>query len=275
MISARVLRTSALMSCLVAAAVLQLRPSAAQDAPHRVILQQCEKKLARDGLQELLASGGLAKGGVGGSLAVGSYKAYKLSNTLQQKDVRAFLTEHGLRDPSTIRKFAPIIKTLVRGKYFRRSALMGIVVGGVVFFTEASHALTPSSSEPHAPKIASDEKVAQLTELVKREFGSKDKLALWFAEFSIARYDGDRSGDFIVFFTLQTCSDERNATVTPTRIEEAKQPDPATKACLLEHTMLECLFGQRQVIDTLKNVLSPIRVENDEISWDMNEFDGD
>jgi hypothetical protein len=146
--------------------------------------------------------------------------------------------------------------------------------------------------------------------MVRREFGSKDKLAISIAGFSIARYEAD--GDNIVFSTLQTCSDEKDpppagvrdlAEIIARALEAAclhsknvqeclfaqrKKVDKGVDnvrlqafdralqvVCLHTKTVLECLFEQRKVVDTLHRVLSPITVENDEISWDRSAFEGD
>ena len=37
----------------------------------------------------------------------------------------------------------------------------------------------------------------------------------------------------------------------------------------------ECLFEQEPTKNTLKNILSQISVNNDEISWDPRKFEGD
>jgi hypothetical protein len=132
MLSGRLVKISALILGLGSAAVTELRPSAAEDtsraAGDRIMLHQCEKELGRHALEEFLRSGVVE----GGTILAGSYKGYKLSNTLKQKDVASFLREHGVRDPITIRKVAPRIKFAVTGKIFRGVAVVGMVFGGVM-----------------------------------------------------------------------------------------------------------------------------------------------
>jgi hypothetical protein len=287
---------------LVSVAVLLLMSEVANAGPAEPprpasdkTLRQCEKELARDGLQQLVASG-LVKV-EGGALTGGSYKAYKLSNTLQQKDVEKFLKEHGL--PKAIRTtFAPHIKSLVRGKVFRGGSLVGILVGGAMMIVlgpndqaQASTSVGPSvgrqdvvpprfsdedfgpledSSAPHPTDEATDRAIiapmVQLGEseefenMIRREFGSKDWLALWFADRSIAKFNGEQGG-VIVFSTLQTCSDEDH----PNEVFQ--------KICKFEPSAVECLLKQERVRDTLKNMLSRITISNDHISWDASKFE--
>jgi hypothetical protein len=89
-------------------------------------LAACEKELGRKFFKFLLNSGVVK----GGSVAALSYKGFKLSNSLEQKDVTRFLKEHGLSNPKTLRKIGRPVKSFVRGKPFRGGALAGVIVGG-------------------------------------------------------------------------------------------------------------------------------------------------
>jgi hypothetical protein len=302
MFSGQALKISTVISCLSAAVILDLQTAAAQSVPQPAgdrILHQCEKELARDGLRELAKS--LLKGG---TIAGGSYKAYKLSNTVEQKDVVQFLKEHGLRDwKKTIRTVAPRIKSIVTGKVFRGGSVVGMVVGGAMVFlswnkpaeastTVGSPGRTAHSDEDFGPydsasqptdKTANPVITAPMVQLgnsqrerfedsantIKREFGDKYWLAIWFADYSIAKYN-EAGGHVIIYSRLQTCSDEKKA--NPERVQSAAS---ALQVCLLERTMPVCLFEQEPVKNTLKNILSQISINNDEISWDPRKFEGD
>lgn len=290
MFSGRAVKMGVLISCLSTAAVLSVQTSPAQNVPRPAsdkTLRQCEKELARDELQELVASGlvikdgtdtasGPVKGGTNTGLVTGgavtgvSYKAYKLSNTLQRKDVENFLMEHGLR---AIRTFAPRIKYLVRGKVFRGIALVGILIGGAMMSHEGQAQSHPTEA-PHPTDEASDRAIIapmvqlgesererlELMNMIRREFGSKDWLALWFAARSIAKFNGEQ-GEVIVFSRLQNCTDEDHPNAV------------FPKICNSEPSAVECLLKQERVRDTLKNMLSPITISNDHISWDASKFE--
>jgi hypothetical protein len=319
MFSGQALKISTLISCLSAAVILDLQTAAAQRVPQPagdIILHKCEKELARDGLREFIASG-LA---TGGTIAGVSYKAYKLSNTVKQKDVVQFLTKHGL-PWNTVRTLAPRIKSIVTGKVFRGGSLAGILVGGAMVVLgwnehakasttvgssdrtsapEYSHEdfssdrtsateysdedLGPRASQPSdktadaviiaPPKVQSSksqrERFEDFDNTIKREFGEKYTLAIWFAANSIAKYNEAGGDDVIIYSRLQTCSDEKEA--NPERVQSAAS---ALQVCLLKRTMLECLFEQEPVKNTLKNILSQISINNGDISWDARKFEGD
>lgn len=95
-------------------------------------LAACEKELGRVFFKFLFGSGVLK----GGSVAALNYKGFKLSNSLEQKDVTRFLKEHGLSNPKTIRNVSRPVTSFVRGKTFRRGSLAGVVVGGVMVAAE-------------------------------------------------------------------------------------------------------------------------------------------
>jgi hypothetical protein len=90
-------------------------------------LSACEKDIGHDVFSRLVQSGYVK----GGTIAGLSYKGFKLSNSLEQKDVKAFLKLHSFTNPATIRTLAPRIKAFVRGKWFRGGTVAGIVAGGV------------------------------------------------------------------------------------------------------------------------------------------------
>jgi hypothetical protein len=104
---------------------------------------------------------------------------------------------------------------------------------------------------------------------LKREFGNKSELALLFAHFSFAQYEGKLPGEVVVISELEACSDEKN----PALVRYPTELTPEYLCPLMGNTPLECLLAQGPVRDTLKNVLAPVTVELDEISWDMRHFE--
>jgi len=291
-----------IISCLSAAVILDFQMAAAQSVPQPagdIILHQCEKKLARDELKELLKGETIASDRslsratvrvdeiearlkellTGSGIAGVSYKAFKVSNVIHKMDVGQFLEEHSVRNPNTIRKWVPRIRFIVGSKGARVVALVGMLVGGVMMVigyngkAEASTGVgsseilstqvvpsTDSVVPAWQPTDKTADRVKDFENTINREFGDKSSLAIWFVEHSIVT-----QGD-VIFSRLQACSDEKEA-----------NPGAAfaLRSCLAKRTIPECLFEQEPTKNTLKNILSQISVNNDEISWDPRKFEGD
>jgi len=305
MFSCQAVKISTLISCLSAAVILDFQTAAAQSMPQpagEIILRQCEKELARDLLKELSPATApsptstrtrLIELLTGENIVKYSYKTFTRLNTIKEKDVVGVLQENWLGGLKTV---APRITSIMRSKSARASAVVGMLVGGVMVYLgvdgKAIASSKVGSSEPIpstetdfvVPESQPTDKTAdpvisapmgpivavalalprEVENTIHQEFGDKSKLAIWFAEHSMAT-----KGD-VIFSRLQACSDEKEANP-----ERARSAAFALQVCFLKRTMLECMFEQEPEKNTLKNILSKISVNNGKISWDPRKFEGD
>jgi hypothetical protein len=154
-------------------------------------LAACEKELGRRFLKYLLDSG-LVKGG---SVAALSYKGFKLSNSLEQKDVTRFLKEHGLNNPKTLRKVGGPVTSFVRGNKVRGSAIAGMFVGGVMVVAEfLPPEYLPGSRAPNEP-VNNDSNIIVAPPLVLTDSPGSDTLVSETPEEEINRTAQRRFGD--------------------------------------------------------------------------------
>src|SRR5262249_18531420 len=127
---------NAVRVCAAAAVILTFVASPASSQSNQSTqgepVAACQKELARSLVNSLIHSGYVE----GGTIVGSAYKGFKLSNSLEQKDVSHFLTIHGFTDPETIRRISSRVTHFVRGKIFRRGMLSAMVIGAAVVLLE-------------------------------------------------------------------------------------------------------------------------------------------
>src|SRR5262245_37747857 len=99
-----------------------------KEAASQKSLSACEKEIGRDIFHIIVQSGYVKRGTITGL----SYKSFKLSNSLDQKNIKLFLRDHGVVNPRTVRKITRPVTKFVHGKVFKGLSVVGMTVGTTI-----------------------------------------------------------------------------------------------------------------------------------------------
>jgi hypothetical protein len=256
---------NAVRVCAAAAVILTFVASPASSQSNQSTqgepVAACQKELARSLVNSLIHSGFVK----GGTIVGSAYKGFKLSNSLEQKDVSHFLKIHGMTDPETIQRISSrVIHFVRRGKIFRRGMLSAMVIGAAVVVLEflppeyqpGSHA-NANEVPKHGPDVIVAPKVdreddfnrisPQFEASLNQKFGEKSELAAL----------------LLALPGLEECA----------RRSRPNLPTDLILRCNLEHKPKPvCLLEDPRIVDTTKEILSQVSYENGELSGDMGDF---
>jgi len=278
-----VLHSKSVRVCAVTAAILTSAISPASS------LTACEKSIAHGFWLDLIK-----RGLVEGTIAAGGYKAYKLSNSLEQKDVAKFLREHGMTNRRAIQKISRYSTRVVRSKPVRYGSLATMVIGGASVLAEFIPREYPPGRGPDTRIVAptkslgGEERIndiaSKLETSLKEEFGEKLPLALELASYSIMGVE-DSDGSIFFFSTLEECAEgskrdfaNDSGKASPKSASQAVvilgATTPTFSAAMLARCngeLIACNLSNDRVINIMKEILSPV-VHEKEIIHIPEEF---